>query len=57
MQAYSRLKNKNIEQNLCLQALLASAATLTPLTSVLQQNSQGTDATALCICREGEIHP
>lgn len=57
MQAYSHMKNKNIEQNPRLQVLLGSAVTLTSLSLALQQNSQGTDATASCICREGEIQP
>lgn len=37
MQAYFHLKKKYMEQNLCLQALLLSLATLTSLTSALQQ--------------------
>lgn len=57
IQAYSHLKNENIGQSPCLQVLLASTVTQSSLTSVLQQNSQGTDAAASCVCREGEIYP
>lgn len=60
MQAYFHLKKKYMEQNLCLQAMLLSVVNpdipdFNATASMV--DSQRTDVSASCICKEGEIHP